>query len=89
MAGLELIDLRPIWEAAGGASSKALWRSHQPASKMDFSDELLLEAGARENPDGIGPKVACCVGKATVTFQLVGARIKVTGSKYDPKGWNK
>jgi hypothetical protein len=82
----ELIDLRPIWEAAGALVPKP-FEIYQPASKMDFS-ELLFEAGT-ENPVGNGPKVSCCTGRVSVTFKLVGARIEVTGSKYDPDGWNK
>ena len=83
----ELIDLQPIWEAARGKVPKP-FEVYEPASKMDFS-ELVFEAGTENANAGIGPKVACCIGKVSVIFQLVGGLVHVTGAKYDPEGWNK
>jgi hypothetical protein len=84
----EPVDLEPIWQAARRLVPKP-FEVYQPSSKIDFS--LLQFQAGTENiaRNDVGPKVGCCDGKVSVTFRLVDGHIVVTGSKYDPEGWNK
>jgi hypothetical protein len=80
--GAHLIDFKPIYEAAEKAVPGDM-AIYQPTEAFDFG-KLLWTAQTEKRDANIGPKVACCEGRVSVTFRVDGGIVVPGAAKYEP-----